>query len=44
MPKVLVETGNMHNAADAALLVRPGVQRSIAAALAAAISRFLAGR
>ena len=43
MPKVLVETGNMHNAADAALLVRPGVQRSIAAALAAAISRFLAG-
>jgi N-acetylmuramoyl-L-alanine amidase len=44
MPKVLVETGNMHNAADAALLVRPGVQRSIAAALAAAISRFLTGR
>jgi N-acetylmuramoyl-L-alanine amidase len=44
MPKVLVETGNMHNAADAALLVRPGVQRSIAAALAAAIYRFLTGR
>jgi N-acetylmuramoyl-L-alanine amidase len=44
MPKVLVETGNMHNAADAALLVRPGVQRGIAAALAAAIARFLAGR
>jgi N-acetylmuramoyl-L-alanine amidase len=43
MPKVLVETGNMHNAADAALLVRPAVQRGIAAALAAAISRFLAG-
>jgi len=41
MPKVLVETGNMHNAADAALLARPGVQRSIAAALAAAIARFL---
>ncbi len=44
MPKVLVETGNMHNAADAALLVRPAVQRGIAAALAAAIARFLAGR
>jgi N-acetylmuramoyl-L-alanine amidase len=43
MPKVLVETGNMHNAADAALLVRPGVQRGIATALAAAIRRFLAG-
>jgi N-acetylmuramoyl-L-alanine amidase len=44
MPKVLIECGNMHNAADAALLVRPAVQRTIAAALAAAIIRFLAGR
>ena len=44
MPKVLVECGNMRNAADAALLVRPAVQRSIAAALTAAIIRFLAGR
>lgn len=44
MPKVLIESGNMNNAADAALLVRPGVQRGIAAALAAAIARFLAGR
>jgi N-acetylmuramoyl-L-alanine amidase len=44
MPKVLVECGNMHNAADAALLVRPAVQRAIAAALAAAIVRFLTGR
>ena len=44
MPKVLVETGNMSNAADAALLVSPGVQRAVAAALAAAIARFLAGR
>jgi len=43
MPKILVECGNMHNAADAALLVRAGVQRGIAAALAAAIVRFLAG-
>jgi len=44
MPKVLIETGNMRNAADAALLVTPKVQRAIAAALAAAIVRFLAGR
>jgi N-acetylmuramoyl-L-alanine amidase len=44
MPKVLIECGNMRNAADAALLVRPAVQRSIAAALTAAIVRFLAGR
>ena len=43
MPKVLIETGNMHNAADAALLVSPKVQRAVAAALAAAIARFLAG-
>lgn len=44
MPKVLIECGNMNNAADAALLVRPGVQRGIAAALAAAIVRFLTAR
>jgi N-acetylmuramoyl-L-alanine amidase len=44
MPKVLIESGNMNNAADAALLVRPGVQRAIAAALGTAIARFLAGR
>ena len=44
MPKVLIESGNMNNPAEAALLVRPGVQRSIAAALAAAIAAFLAGR
>jgi len=44
MPKVLIESGNMKNAADAALLVRPAIQRSIAAALAGAIARFLAGR
>ena len=28
MPKVLIETGNMDNAADAALLVTPKVQRA----------------
>jgi len=44
MPKVLIETGNMSNAADTALLVSPGVQRAVAAALAAAIAAFLAGR
>jgi N-acetylmuramoyl-L-alanine amidase len=43
MPKVLIETGNMRNAADAALLVSPKVQRAVAAALAAAIARFMAG-
>lgn len=43
-PKVLIECGNMQNAQDAALLVRPSVQRSIARALAAAIIRFLTGR
>jgi N-acetylmuramoyl-L-alanine amidase len=41
MPKVLIECGNMHNASDAALLVRPSVQKMIAAALAAAMIRFL---
>jgi N-acetylmuramoyl-L-alanine amidase len=44
MPKVLIECGNMRNATDAALLVRPAVQRRIAAALAAAIVRFLTTR
>jgi N-acetylmuramoyl-L-alanine amidase len=44
MPKVLIECGNMNNAADAALLVRPGIQRSIAEALFAAIIRFLTAR
>jgi N-acetylmuramoyl-L-alanine amidase len=44
MPKVLIECGNMNNARDARLLVRSGVQRSIARALAAAIIRFLTGR
>jgi len=41
MPKVLIECGNMNNASDAALLVQPRVQQMIAAALAAAITRFL---
>jgi len=44
MPKVLIECGNMNNASDAALLVRPGVQQMIAGALAAAIVQFLTTR
>jgi N-acetylmuramoyl-L-alanine amidase len=44
MPKVLIECGNMNNAADARLLVQARVQRHIAAALAAAIVKFLTGR
>ena len=42
--KVLIECGNMNNAADARLLVRPGIQRDIARALAAAIVKFLTGK
>jgi N-acetylmuramoyl-L-alanine amidase len=44
MPKVLIECGNMNNAADARLLVQSRVQHRIAAALAAAIVRFLTGK
>ena len=44
VPKVLIECGNMPNAADAALLTSTRVQREIARALAGAIIRFLTGR
>ena len=44
VPKVLIETGNMRNATDAALLTSASGQRRIARALEAAINRFLAGR
>jgi N-acetylmuramoyl-L-alanine amidase len=44
VPKVLIECGNMPNAADAALLISTRVQREIARALEAAIIRFLTGR
>lgn len=44
MPKVLIECGNMNNAADARLLTSVRVQRGIAWALALAIIRFLHGR
>jgi N-acetylmuramoyl-L-alanine amidase len=43
MPKVLIECGNMRNAADARQLTSPGVQRAIARALTDAIIRFLSG-
>jgi len=42
MPKVLIECGNMRNAADAQLLTSASFQRRLAAAFTAAITRFLA--
>jgi N-acetylmuramoyl-L-alanine amidase len=44
VPKVLIECGNMRNAADAALLISPAFQKQIAKALEAAIVRFLRSR
>jgi N-acetylmuramoyl-L-alanine amidase len=41
VPKVLIECGNMRNAADAALLVTPAFQQGAAAAMAQAITDFL---
>lgn len=41
VPKVLIECGNMRNAADAARLVRPAFQKRAAAAFAQAAKRFL---
>jgi N-acetylmuramoyl-L-alanine amidase len=43
VPKVLIETGNMRNATDAALLVTAAFQRSAAAAMAQAITVYLTG-
>ncbi len=43
VPKVLIETGNMRNATDAALLVTPAFQQSAAAAMTQAITAFLVG-
>ena len=43
VPKVLIECGNMPNAADAALLTSTAVQHEIARALEASIIRFLTG-
>ncbi len=41
VPKVLVECGNMRNATDASLLVRPSFQRLAARAFAQAITAYL---
>jgi N-acetylmuramoyl-L-alanine amidase len=41
VPKVLIESGNMRNSSDAALLVSPSFQRRAAGAFAAAISSYL---
>jgi N-acetylmuramoyl-L-alanine amidase len=43
VPKVLIETGNMRNATDAALLVTPAFQQAAAAAMAQAITTYLSG-
>ena len=43
VPKVLIECGNMANPTDAALLVSPAFQRSVAALLAGSMVEFLGG-
>ena len=44
VPKVLIETGNMRNSTDAALLVSAGFRDQVAKAIAQGISDFVAGR
>ena len=44
VPKVFIECGNMRNTADAALLTSPVFRARIAAAIAAGVGAFLAGR
>jgi N-acetylmuramoyl-L-alanine amidase len=44
VPKVLIECGNMRNATDAALLVRPSFQRLAARAFTQAITQYLTDR
>jgi N-acetylmuramoyl-L-alanine amidase len=44
VPKVFIETGNMRNATDAALLENADFRRREAEALAVGLDRFLAGR
>jgi N-acetylmuramoyl-L-alanine amidase len=41
VPKVLIETGNMRNATDAARLVKPAFQKAAAKSFAAAITAYL---
>jgi N-acetylmuramoyl-L-alanine amidase len=43
VPEVLIETGNMRNATDAAMLTNPAWQQSAAKAIAQAITQYLAG-
>jgi N-acetylmuramoyl-L-alanine amidase len=43
VPKVLIETGNMRNGTDAALLVTPAFQQAAATAMAQAITLYLTG-
>ena len=43
VPKVLIETGNMRNATDAAILTTPAFQQAAAAAIAQAITIYLTG-
>jgi N-acetylmuramoyl-L-alanine amidase len=44
VPKVFIETGNMRNAVDAALLTSPRFRAQVARALAAGLQRFLLRR
>jgi N-acetylmuramoyl-L-alanine amidase len=44
VPKVIVETGNMRSATDAALLERSDFRQRAAQALANGLARYLAGR
>ena len=44
VPKVLIETGNMRNGTDAAILVTPAFQHAAASAMAQAITIYLTGR
>jgi N-acetylmuramoyl-L-alanine amidase len=44
VPKVLIETGNMQNSTDAALLVTSAFQQQAATAMAEAVTEFLTGR
>jgi N-acetylmuramoyl-L-alanine amidase len=44
VPKVFIETGNMRNATDAALLESPAFRQRAARALALGLAAFLHGR
>jgi N-acetylmuramoyl-L-alanine amidase len=44
VPKVFIETGNLHDAADAALLEDPGFRQRAAQSLLAGLQAFLSGR